>query len=73
MSAMCEVPVDVADALPGLECRAAFLSAAICAISELEEIDQHAQTGQKVWQGLFYWTSDLEEMLRRLNKLANPV
>lgn len=72
MSAMCEVPADVTDALPGLECRAAFLRAAICAISELGEIDLHAQTGQEVWQGLFYWTQDLEGMLRRLNEMTNP-
>ena len=71
MSAMCEVPVDVVDEMEGMECRVAFLSAAICAISELEEVDLHAQTGTKVWQGLFYWTQDLEMMLRRLNELAN--
>lgn len=32
----------------------------------------HAQTGPNVWRGLFYWTQDLEDMLRRLNELANP-
>lgn len=39
MSAMREVPVDVVDELPRVECRIAFLGAAICAISELGEID----------------------------------
>ena len=72
MNAMRKVPVDVVDELPRVECRIAFLGAAICAISELGEIDRHAQTGPKVWQGLFYWTQDLEDMLRRLNEIANP-
>ena len=67
-----EVPADVPDEMLRIECRVAFLSAAICAISELGEIDLYAQTGQKVWQGLFYWTQDLEMMLRRLNEMANP-
>ena len=71
MSAMREVPVDVVDERPRVECRIAFLGAAICAISELGEIDQHAQTGPKVWQGLFYWTQDLEDMLRRLNEMVH--
>ena len=72
MSAMREVPVDVLDEMDRMEARIAFLGAAICAISELGEGDQHAQTGPKVWQGLFYWTQDLEDILRRLNELANP-
>ena len=72
MSAMCEVPVDVVDEMNRMESRIAFLGAAICAISELEEIDMHAQLGPEVWRGLFYWTQDLEDMLRRLNEMANP-
>lgn len=72
MSAMCKVPAEVTDELWGVECRVAFLKAAICALSELEEGDLHAQTAPKTWQGLFYWTQDLEDLLRRLNDLANP-
>ena len=72
MSAMCEVPVDVVDELPGVECRVAFLRAAMCAIAEMKEDDLNAQTGPNVWRGLFYWTQDLEDMLRHLNELANP-
>ena len=72
MSAMCEVPVEVADELPGVEARVAFLRAAMCAIAEMGEDDLNAQTGPGVWRGLFFWTQDLEDMLRRLNELANP-
>ena len=72
MSAMCQVPVAVADELPGMEARVAFLRAAMCAIAEMEEDDLNAQTGPEVWRGLFHWTQDLEDMLRRLNELANP-
>lgn len=45
MSAMCKVPVDVVDGMDRMESRIAFLGAAICAISELGEIDRHAQSG----------------------------
>ena len=72
MSAMREVPVAVADELPGVEARVAFLRAALCAIAEMGEDDAYAQTGPEVWRGLFFWTQDLEDMLRRLNELANP-
>ena len=71
MRFMREVPVDVVDEMDRMEARIAFLGAAICAISELGEDDQHAQTGPKVWQGLFYWTQDLEDMLRRLNEMIH--
>lgn len=72
MSGMCEVPVEVADELFGVECRAAFLKVAAFALSELPEADFQAHSMPKVWQGLFYWTQDLEDMLRRLNEMANP-
>lgn len=72
MSAMCQVPVEVADELFGAECRVSFLNAAIFALSELPEADFQAHSSSKVWQGLFYWTRDLEDLLRRLNELANP-
>ena len=72
MSGMCEVPVEVADELFGAECRASFLKAAAFALSELPEADFHAHGTPKVWQGLFYWTQDLEDMLRRLNELVSP-
>lgn len=72
MSAVCEVPVAVAGELPGVEARVAFLRAAMCAIAEMGEDDLNAQAGPEVWRGLFHWTQDLEDMLRRLNELANP-
>lgn len=72
MSGVYTVPVEVVDELWGVECRVAFLKTAICALSELGENDYPALTGQKTWQGLFYWTQDLEDLLRRLNELANP-
>lgn len=72
MSAMCEVPVEVVDEMDRIEARVAFLRAAMCAIAEMEEDDLNAQTGPEVWRGLFHWTQDLEDMLRRLNELANP-
>lgn len=68
MSAMCEVPVYVVDELPGVECRIAFLGAACGALSSLNENTLDAMTGKKVWEGLFYWTQDLEAMLRDLNE-----
>ncbi|WP_300733880.1 hypothetical protein [uncultured Desulfovibrio sp.] len=71
MSAVCEVPVAVADELPGVEARVAFLRAAMCAIAEMGEDDLNVQTGPEVWRGLLHWTQDLEDMLRRLNELAN--
>lgn len=69
MSAMCEVPVDVVDEMRRMECRVAFLNDALLAVSEKPEHD--ATLSRKGWEGLFYWTSDLEDMLRRLNELAN--
>lgn len=71
MSGMCEVPVEVADELFGVECRVAFLKAACFAVGELPKGD-FALVDGKAWQGLFYWTQDLEDMLRRLNEMANP-
>lgn len=66
MSAMCEVPVRVVDELPGVECRVAFLSAACQALCEQPELARGVT--QKAWEGLFYWTLDLEAMLRELNE-----
>lgn len=68
MSAMCEVPVDVVDEMDRMESRIAFLGAACGAFSILNESDLDAMAGKKVWEGLFYWTQDLEDMLRRLNE-----
>lgn len=66
-----EVPVEVVDEMDRMECRIAFLGAACGAFSLLNEGDLDAMTGKKVWEGLFYWTQDLEDMLRRLNELAH--
>lgn len=70
MSAMREVPVDVLDEMDRVECRVAFLSDAFQVVSERPE-DGFALS-RKGLEGLFYWTQDLEDMLRRLNELANP-
>ena len=71
MGFMRKVPVDVVDEMDRMEARVAFLRAAMCAIAEMGEDDLNAQTGPEVWRGLFHWTQDLEDMLRRLNELAN--
>lgn len=70
MSAMREVPVDVLDEMDRVECRVAFLSDVFQVVSERPE-DGFALS-RKGLEGLFYWTQDLEDMLRRLNELANP-
>lgn len=67
-----EVPVEVVDEMDRMEARVAFLSAACGAFSILNEVELNGMSGKKVWEGLFYWTQDLEEMLRRLNELAHP-
>ena len=72
MSAMCQVPVEVVDELFGVECRASFLKVAVFALSELPEADFYAHGTSQAWRGLFYWTQDLEDMLRRLNEMTNP-
>lgn len=54
--------------LDELECRAAFLSDATCAISER---DSGPEMSQKSAVGLFYWTSDLEKMIHELRELAD--
>ena len=69
---MWEVPADVVDELPHVECRIAFLGAACGAFSILNESDLNAMTSKKVWEGLFYWTQDLEKMLREMNEQMNP-
>lgn len=72
MSFMRKVPVEVVDEMDRMESRVAFLCAACGAFSILNEEELDAMTGKKVWEGLFYWTQDLEDMLRWLNELANP-
>lgn len=47
-----------------------FLSDVFQVVSERPE-DGFALS-RKGLEGLFYWTQDLEDMLRRLNELANP-
>ena len=72
MSAMREVPVDVVDEMDRMESRIAFLGAACGAFSILNESDLNAMTSKKVWEGLFYWTQDLESMLRGMNNQIYP-
>lgn len=67
---MCEVPVEVLDEMDRVEARVAFLSDVFQAVSERREED--LALSRKGLEGLFYWTQDLEDMLRRLNQRANP-
>jgi len=69
MSAMREVPVDVLDEMDRVECRVAFLSDVFQVVSERPEDD--FALSRKGLEGLFYWTQDLEGVLRRLNELVN--
>ena len=71
MSAAHEIPVEVADVLFSLECRVTFLKTACFAVGELPKGDFALADG-KAWQGLYYWTQDLEDMIRKMNELANP-
>ena len=72
MKLMCEVPVDVVDELPHVECRIAFLGAACGALAALDEASLDAMAGKRVWEGLFHWTQDLERMLREMNEQLDP-
>ncbi len=72
MSLVRPVPVDMVDEMDRVECRIAFLGAACGAFSMLNENELDAMAGKKVWEGLFYWTQDLEDMLHRMNEQANP-
>lgn len=72
MNPLCSVPVEVIDELGPIEARAAFLAAAIGAIASLDDLNQGAWTHRNALLGLFYWTQDLEEMLRHVNELAQP-
>lgn len=70
MSAMREVPVEVVDEMGRVECRVAFLSDVFQIVSERPEDDP--ALSRKGLEGLFYWTQDLEEMVRRLNQRLDP-
>lgn len=70
MSFMREVPTDVLDEMDRMEARVAFLSDVFQVVSERPEDD--CALSRRGLEGLFYWTQDLEDMLRRLNQLANP-
>ena len=70
MSFMREVPTDVLDEMDRMEARVAFLSDVFQVVSERSEDD--CALSRRGLEGLFYWTQDLENMLRRLNQLANP-
>lgn len=70
MSAMREVPAEVLDEIDRMEARVAFLSDIFQVVSERPEDD--LALSRRGLEGLFYWTQDLEGILRRLNQLANP-
>ena len=70
MSAMREVPVEVVDEMERVEARVAFLSDVFQVVSERPEDDP--ALSRKGLEGLFYWTQDLEEMVRRLNQRRDP-
>lgn len=70
MSAMREVPVEVLDEMERMEARVAFLSDVFQVVSERPEDD--LALSRKGLEGLFYWTQDLEEMVRRLNQRLDP-
>lgn len=70
MSFMREVPVDVLDEMDRMEARVAFLSDVFQVVSERPEDD--LALSRRGLEGLFYWTQDLEGMLRRLNEMVNP-
>ena len=70
MSAMCEVPVEVVDEMDRIEARVAFLSDVFQVVSERSEDD--CALSRRGLEGLFYWTQDLENMLRRLNQRLDP-
>lgn len=70
MSAMREVPVEVVDEMERVEARVAFLSDVFQVVSERPEDDP--ALSRKGLEGLFYWTQDLEEMVRRLNQRLDP-
>lgn len=70
MSAMREVPVEVVDEMGRVEARVAFLSDVFQVVSERPEDDP--ALSRKGLEGLFYWTQDLEEMVRRLNQRLDP-
>jgi len=67
---MREVPVDVLDEMDRMEARVAFLSDVFQVVSERPEDD--LALSRRGLEGLFYWTQDLENMLRRLNEMVNP-
>lgn len=69
MSAMREVPADVLDEMDRMEARVAFLSDVFQVVSERPEDD--FALSRRGLEGLFYWTHDLEGMLRRLNEMVN--
>lgn len=68
MSALCQVPVTILDELTRLECRVAFLNMAFLAIYAMPEGDRRVDA--KAWEGLYYWTQDIEDSLRELNELT---
>lgn len=70
MNAMREVPVEVVDEMERMEARVAFLSDVFQVVSERPEDDP--ALSRKGLEGLFYWTQDLEEMVRRLNQRLDP-
>ena len=65
MSALNEEPAGIVDELLAIECRVAFLNMACLALSEQRE--ENRVFDNKAWEGLFYWTQDLEALIHELN------
>lgn len=68
MSALSEESAGVEDELLALECRVAFLNMACLALSERGE--ETRIFDNKAWEGLFYWTQDLESIIHKLNAMT---
>lgn len=62
---MTKVPVDVVDGMSRLEKLLAFLDTACLAIAE--QSDGSMVVNTKAWEGLYYWTQYLEDVVCELN------
>lgn len=54
-----------------LEGRAAFIAMAAAAMCMLNKADFEAIQSQKAWEGLGWYTHDLEKSLREINRQIN--
>lgn len=60
------------DELPVLEAEISFINAASMALSILSEGDFEVFATAKAWEGLGYWTADIERRLREMNDKSLP-